>query len=138
LTKLLPDTNVLVYETVEDSEHHAEASRIMEEAEGIYIPLIVLHEYVWVMLKLSVDPNFISLKLREYYEDPRVKYVQESPEIIQEALHDLKEKNLNPKQINDLIILSIAKKHSLALFTFDRELIALAYRKGVETIKFNP
>ncbi len=92
MTKLLPDTNVLVYETVEDSEHHAEASRIMEEAEGIYIPLIVLHEYVWVMLKLSVDPNFISLKLREYYEDPRVKYVQESPEIIQEALHDLKEK----------------------------------------------
>ena len=35
--KLLLDTNVLVYDTVEDSEHHGEATEIIDRAKEVYI-----------------------------------------------------------------------------------------------------
>ena len=132
--KLLPDTNALVYETVEDSEHHATASKIIEEANAVYIPTIVLYEYIWVMLKLSVDPEFISLKLNEYYENPKIRFIQEGLEPVTEALRNLKERGLAASDINDLIILHVAKRNDLTLLTFDKRLKALSKRNGVKVI----
>ena len=40
---LLPDTNVLVYETIEDSPHHIEATEIIDSAKEILVTPIVLH-----------------------------------------------------------------------------------------------
>ena len=54
--KLLPDTNVLIYDTVEDGEHHDQASEIIVRAKQIFIPPIVVHEYVCVMLRLLRYP----------------------------------------------------------------------------------
>ncbi len=34
---LLPDTNVLVYETVEDSPHHVEATELIDSAKEILV-----------------------------------------------------------------------------------------------------
>jgi predicted nucleic acid-binding protein len=58
--KLLLDTNVLVYDTIEDSKYHGEASKIIDSAEEIFIPPIVVHEYIWVLLRFSVYPEIIS------------------------------------------------------------------------------
>ncbi|MEM1947114.1 MAG: PIN domain-containing protein [Candidatus Caldarchaeum sp.] len=44
--RLLPDTNVLVYDTVEDSMHHDKAVKIIDAAGELAIPPIVIHEYV--------------------------------------------------------------------------------------------
>ena len=133
--KLLPDTNVLIYDTIEDSEHHDLAMKIIDAAKEIFIPSIVIHEYIWVMLKLiKVPPNFVSLKIREYLEDPRVTYVSESTSILVNALRMLEKDKENIKEVNDYIILSTALRYSLTLATFDKKLKKIAIKRGIKVI----
>lgn len=88
-----------------------------------YISSIVVHEFIWVMLKLIQVPiNFNLLKVREYLEDPRTRYILEPEKVLIEALKMLEEDKENVKEINDYIILSTAIYHNLALATFDKKL----------------
>ena len=41
------DTNVLVFDTFEDSEFHAEASGRLDSIEKWHLPDIVFHELMW-------------------------------------------------------------------------------------------
>ncbi len=135
LTRLLPDTNVLVYETVEDSPHHDTAVRLLDSAGELIIPSIVVHEYSWVMVKkLGVDPTFVAEKLREYLEDPRVVYVAEPLEVLRAALRLLAEHGVSPSNLNDYVILETARYYKASLATFDERLKSLARRRGVETL----
>ena len=52
--KALIDTNVLVYDTFEDSIYHAEAKKLLDSLDRWIIPSIVIHEYVWVMRILKI------------------------------------------------------------------------------------
>jgi predicted nucleic acid-binding protein len=132
--RLLLDTNILVYDTIEDSENHDEAVKIIDEAYEIFIPTIVIHEYIWVMLKLSVDIKIILIKIHEYLEDIRARYLYESLSIIDHALRMLKEDNARAKEVNDYIILSLALTNKLDIATFDRGLKSIAIKRGVNTI----
>ena len=132
--KLLADTNVLVYDTVEDSKHHELASNIIDSAKELWLPSIVVHEYVWVMLKLGVSAEFLALKVLEYLRDPRTVYLAENPEILSNALKYLKEKQASTREINDLIILMFAKHYNLTLATFDKILKRTALSIGINVI----
>ena len=132
--KLLVDTNVLVYDTVEDSRHHELAKKIIDSAKELWLPSIVIHEYIWVMLKLGVHPEFLTMKLQEYLEDRRTVYIAEDPKVLYNALKFLKEKRANIKEINDFIILFFANHYNLTLATFDRKLKENALSIGVSVI----
>ncbi|MDK2372423.1 MAG: PIN domain-containing protein [Candidatus Korarchaeota archaeon] len=128
---LLPDTNVLVYETIEDSTHHEEATEIMESANAIIIPAIVLHEYLWVMIRrLQVPLDFMVDKIDEYLSDRRVSYVIEPPSAVIDALEQLR--GSSARNLNDFLILSTALRYDAVLATFDRELRKFAESLGVE------
>lgn len=64
--RLLLDTNVLVYDTIGDSEAHSVAVELVDSASEIIIPSIVVHEYIWVMLRPGVNPLFVADKVGEY------------------------------------------------------------------------
>ncbi|MGB9806455.1 MAG: PIN domain-containing protein [Thermoproteota archaeon] len=134
--ELVLDTNVLVYDTLEDSENHEKAKRIIDEAEIFCIPSVVAHEFVWVLLKkLNLDAEFIRKKVSEYLvEDPRAKYTLESPQVIGRALRKLSEDKKSPTLANDYIILETATDLGLALATFDEELKRIALKHNVKTI----
>lgn len=132
--KLLPDTNVLVYDTVEDSGHHLEAVKILDDAEELLMPPIVMHEFVWVLLKFSVNPDIVLTKVEEYLGDPRARLIQESTDTFEHALKLLKEGNAAASNINDFLILSLAADFKVTLATFDSKLKALAKRRGVNAI----
>ncbi len=133
--KLLPDTNVLIYDTIEDSELHEEATRIIDSAKEIFIPSIVIHEFIWVMLKLiQVAPSFVALKIREYLEDPRARYVLEPAEVIINALKMLEEDCQSVNEVNDYIILATAMHHNLTLATFDKKLKKIAIKRGLRVV----
>jgi len=132
--KLLLDTNVLVYDTVEDSEYHDEAVKIIDSAGEILIPPIVVHEYIWVMLKFSVDPDVIIIKIREYLEDMRAKYLHESLRILDHAFKMLKEDNASTKSVNDYIILSLALNNRIDIASFDRGLKTIASKRGINIV----
>ncbi len=133
--RLLVDTNVLIYDTVEDSEYHDRAKEIIDEADEIAIPSIVVYEYIWAMYKLArVAPEFISLKIEEYFEDPRIVFLPEQLRLIHSALRMLKEDNAGLREINDYIILATALHYNLALATFDKKLIKRALKRGVKVL----
>ena len=133
--KILPDTNVLIYDTIEDSMHHEDAVKIIDSASELIIPSIVVYEYIWVMLKkLNLDINFVRLKVLEYLEDPRTSHVLENMNILQYALTMLKEDKRSYKYVNDYVILSVAKYFKAYLATFDKELKIIAQNKGLKVI----
>ncbi len=135
MTRLLPDTNVLVYETVEDSLRHADAARILDSAREIILPSIVIHEYVWVMTrKLSVSPLVVAAKLKEYMEAPRTKYTAEPLHALTSALKMLAEAQASPREVNDFTVIATAKHYEAIIASFDAELKTYASRLGVETI----
>jgi predicted nucleic acid-binding protein len=130
---LLPDTNVLVYETVEDSPHHAEAASLIDSSERILLPSIVLHEYVWVMLrKLGVPADFLSEKIAEYLDSPKTLYIPEPPEVVSQALKLIASENISAREVNDVIIALTAKHYRATLATYDEKLRKLAERLGVD------
>ncbi|MBS7611793.1 PIN domain-containing protein [Candidatus Bathyarchaeota archaeon] len=133
--RLLVDTNVLVYDTVEDSEHHKEASEIIDSATLLYIPSIVVHEYSWILLRyLNLNPVFTLTKMLEYLEDPRAVYQLESLDTLKLAFVMLKEDGGVVKEINDYIVLAFTIVNKLSLATFDRELRRKAGKRGVKVI----
>ncbi|MCS7133884.1 MAG: PIN domain-containing protein [Candidatus Caldarchaeum sp.] len=132
--KLLPDTNVLVYDTFEDSSRHHEAVKIIDDAQEMTIPAIIIHEFIWVMLKYSVQPSTITAKIREYLEDPRTRYMDEPVDALADALKMLEEDKAELKNVNDYIILSLAKRFNVVLATFDTELKKIAATKGVAVV----
>ncbi len=133
--KLLLDTNVLIYDTIEDSEYHSLAMKIIDEAKELFIPSIVVHEYIWVMLKLiQVPPSFVSQKIHEYLEDPRTTYLLEPIGVLVNALKMLEEDKQNIKEINDYIILAVALRYNLVLATFDKRLKKVALKRGLKVI----
>ncbi len=48
-TKAIVDTNVIIYDYVEDSEYHKEAEAILDSLSKWIIPVIVIHELVWFL-----------------------------------------------------------------------------------------
>jgi len=136
LTKPLPpDMSILVYETVEDSPRHGEAVGIVDSAREVLLPSIVAHEYIWVMVrKLGVAPSFVEQKLREYFGDPRARYIVEQPAVLYRALILLEEQGASPREINDYIVLVTAMHHGAVLATFDEKLRKKAAKLGVETL----
>ena len=129
---LLPDTNVLVYETVEDSPHHVEAAELIDSAREVLIIPIVLHEYMWVMIrKLRVPASFVAAKISEYLEDPRTRYIAEPLSVINKALGLLEKGYMQPRELNDAIILTSAIQYNAVLATFDQRLRRKAKQLGV-------
>lgn len=67
------DTNVMVYDTFEDSLYHERARDLLESLEIWVIPTIVIYEYVWLMKELGVSLEKISAKVQEYAWDPKAR-----------------------------------------------------------------
>jgi len=132
--KLLPDTNILIYETVEDSEHHKEAYKLIDQAKQIFIPSIIIHEYFWVAPKLGINIKIVLAKISEYLEDPRVYYFAESLDIYRNAVKMLLEDGKQYRELNDYIILAVAYKEKLTIATYDHELRKAAIRRNMKII----
>ena len=45
--KAVIDTNILIYDLVEDSELHKEAEELLDSLEEWLIPSLVIHEFTW-------------------------------------------------------------------------------------------
>ncbi len=49
------DTNVLIFDTVEDSLHHEKAKELMNSGIRWAIPSIVCSEYLWVLKNKDIN-----------------------------------------------------------------------------------
>jgi len=123
------DTNVLIYATFVDSEHHDEAYSILQRHD-VVIPYVVLYEYLWALAKLTREVEVVKTKPDELSDFP---FVHEDLSVIRRGISMLKEGGAPLSMVNDYIILSMAMSEG-ALATYDKALRRLAAKRQVATI----
>ena len=134
--KLLADTNILIYDTIEDAEQHPTAAKIIETTDKIYIITTVLLEYTWVMVKkLGISPKIPAEKIEEYKTMKNTKIICEPPETITEALQLIQNDKANPREINDYIIITTAKYLQATIATYDKHLQRTAQKHSIPTLE---
>ena len=74
------DTNVLVYDTFEDSLYHETAARLLDSLDRWLVPLIVI--YVWVLKGPNVESVHVKEKLLEYLTGEKCSLVREGADEI--------------------------------------------------------
>jgi predicted nucleic acid-binding protein len=116
------DTNVLIYDTFEDTSHHEDARRILDSLPEWRIPSIVLVEYIAFLNRIRLGREKILDKLYELVNDPKFSLVDVEKGDVLEALKTVENEKLSTSRLNDKIILSISKRVSENLVTFDRSL----------------
>jgi len=131
--KALIDTNVLIYDTFEDSLYHAEAKKLLDSLDEWIIPSIVVHEYVWFMRALKIEVKEVVHKVEEYLQHHKAELVNETSEDIWRALSFIEKEGLNLSQYNDKVILSLAIRVG-SLATFDRKLRKQALAQRIQIL----
>ena len=125
------DTNVLIFDTFEDSEFHTQSSGGLNSLEKWYLPDIVFHELAWFFKSRGIEHSKAKVKIEEYLTNEKTVYSACAPDDIRFAVVDLK----NYANYNDCLILSLAKRVELPLFSFDRELERTAKKHSVRILK---
>ncbi|MCI2414702.1 MAG: PIN domain-containing protein [Candidatus Aramenus sp.] len=129
--KVLVDTNVIIYDLVEDSPFHKEAEKVLDSSERWVIPSIVVHELVWFLRANNVENvDYVNA----YINDPKAEVVCEEVGVIRRALDIMREEKLSFSRYNDLVILSHSIYRKLPLATFDKGLSNLAKRYNVTVV----
>ena len=124
------DTNVLVFDTYEDSELHEQARKKLEEAEGWVLPGIVIHEYIWALRGLKARLAFTRDKVEEYLLSQKASFSSDSQDDILFATREAS----SFSRYNDYLVLSHAKRLEARLLTFDVDLKRDAQRVGVDLL----
>jgi len=124
------DTNVLIFDTFEDSEFHIEAMKLLDSLKRWMLPSIVFHEYVWFMKGEKLDLSFSREKVTEYLTHAKTNLVPIQVDDILFSIERIKEY----RDYNDFLILSVAKRMGHALLTFDERLKKYANQHGVRTL----
>jgi len=114
------DTNVLVYDTIEDSEHHETASAIIDNLDICIIPSVVLEEFIFTLAKLGLDNKIMYEKVLDLLET--FEYLPIEKEDIINALNMIEKEKVSFKKFNNKLILCIAERRKAKLLTFDKEL----------------
>jgi len=126
--KAIIDTNVLVFDTFEDSEFHREASKGLDQLDGWSLPSMVFHELVWFFKSQQIPVSKSNAKVKEYLTNEKTTFVPCSADDVMFASSKMK----NHREYNDLVILSAADRMGLPLYSFDEDLKATAKRHGLK------
>jgi len=129
------DTNVLVYELLEDSEHHEKAKELLESVTGCLVPTTVIEEFVHVMNKLGISNNIIKGKMEELLNAADIDVLPISVSNISDAIRLTAKYGLSFRDFNDQLIISAAKAENAQVMTFDLRMAAECSKEGVKTIK---
>ena len=121
------DTDVLIFDTFEDGEFHAEAASGLDSIERWCIPGMALHEFLWFFKGRDLPLSQARTKAEEYLTNEKSVFAPCTPDDIRFATRLMKRYH----EYNDLVILSVAKRMGLPLFSFDEALKKMATKNSV-------
>ncbi len=132
---MLVDTNVLVYDAIENSPHHDRASKLIDESEDPLINSLSIVELGLVLPRYGIDNDSVRMKLEElFYSDYfTVSWLSES--MLEGASAFMAENGLSFRDFNDWIIAFDAHSRNVPLVTFDKTLSKKCKRLGVQVIE---
>ncbi len=128
------DTNVLIYDTYEDSVHHSEASQLLDSLDEWVIPMVVIYEYIWFLKGMGVDPKTALEKIEDYVLSEKGRTYKEDDLLVRRALTSLSQQGLSLSRFNDEVVIGVAAEEGIPLATFDRRMRSRAKRLGVKVL----
>jgi len=100
---------------------------MLDWMEKWHLPSIVFHELVWFFKARKIQLSRADLKVEEYLTNEKSSFSPCTADDIRFATTRMKDYS----EYNDLVILSVAKRLGLPLFTFDEELKKIARKNSV-------
>jgi rRNA-processing protein FCF1 len=92
---------------------------------------MVFHEIVWFFKSREIDRNRAKLKIEEFLTNEKTVFVQCTADDVRFSIARI----TNYRKYNDYLILSVARRLELPLYTFDLELKKEATKYGVKVYK---
>jgi len=129
----LIDSNVYVYNAIEDSEYHLKSREILDSLSKWIISTITLHEIIWTLMEL-LDRNATLSYVKSLLSHRKIEIVLVEKRDILWSLENISRENISLARYNDKIILSLAKRLNVPLLSFDKQLLSQAARKGIPII----
>ncbi len=130
------DTNVLIYEFIEDSEYHGTASKVLNKIDNIIIPEIVINEFIYVSSKIGVPFDTIKNKIIEIYNSSQLDVIEIKNDYIIDIINS--SNNIYEfKNFNDVIISFTSKIRNIQLFTFYINLQKYCNKHKIKLLNYN-
>jgi predicted nucleic acid-binding protein len=100
----------------------------LDSIEKWCIPDMALHEFLWFFKGRDLPLSHARMKAEEYLANEKSTFAPCTPDDIRFATRLMKKYH----EYNDLVILSVARRSGLPLFTFDEALKKLAAKNSVD------
>ena len=132
---ILVDTNVLVYDSIENSPHHDNASKLIDESGDPLINSLSIIELGFVLPRYGLDNESVRMKLEELLNSDYFTVSWLSRSMLEGASTFIAENSLTFRDFNDWIIAFDAHSRDVPLVTFDKTLSKKCKKLGVEVIE---
>ena len=129
------DTNVLVYDAIENSPHHDEATKIIDGSENFVINSLSIVELGFVLPRYGIDNDSVRIKLDELLHSDYFTISWLSGKILEGVSSFMVKNNLSFRDFNDWIIAYDAHLKSVPLVTFDKTLSKKCKKLGIQVIE---
>ncbi|MCY0859942.1 MAG: PIN domain-containing protein [Sulfolobaceae archaeon] len=120
------DTNVLIFDFVENSQYHELSRKLLNSLNRMIILPNILVEFILVSRRLKIADDEIKAKVEEILKNSIMVRVRK--EDIREAI------SLSLKEINDAIIVCVAKRLNVPVISLDSDVKKLGENIGVLVI----
>ena len=132
---LLVDTDVLVYDTIENSPHHGSASELIDESEDPIINSLSIVELGFVLPRYGIDNESVRMKIEELLHSDYFTVSWLSGKMMEKVSSFMVENKLSFRDFNDWIIAYDAYSRNVPLVTFDKILQKKCKKLGIQVIE---
>ncbi len=132
---VLVDTNVLVYDTIENSSHHDSASELIDESEDPIINSLSIVELGFVLPRYGIDNESVRIKIEELLHSDYFTVSWLSGKMMEKVSSFMVENKLSFRGFNDWIIAYDAYSRKVPLVTFDKILQKKCKKLGIQVIE---
>ena len=132
---VLIGTNVLVYDTIENSPHHDSASEFVDESEDPIINSLSIVELGFVLPRYGIDNESVRMKIEELLHSDYFTVSWLSGKMMEKVSSFMVENKLSFRDFNDWIIAYDAYSRKVPLATFDKILQKKCKKLGIQVIE---
>jgi predicted nucleic acid-binding protein len=129
---VLVDTNVLVYDTIENSPQHSSASNFIDKSEDPIINSLSIVELGFVLPRYGIDNESVRRKIEELLHSEYFTVSWLSQKMMEKTSVFMVENNLSFRDFNDWIIAYDAYSRNIPLVTFDKILYNKCKKLGIQ------